>query len=299
MIPETPFTLVNIDGLIVPADQARVSVFDRGFLFGDSVYEVLRTVDGHPSFWAQHLSRLRASAEHLAFDLQTTDAALRAQVQDTLDAMPPSTAKERYIRLIVTRGKGDLTLTPTMETPPTRIVIVRALPELPRELLEQGCVLSTYRVGHPDLTGQDPRAKSGDRRLAVLAESHARASGAYEALRVDASGQVLEGASSTFFCVLDGRIITPPLGVGILAGITRAAVLELCRSEHLPVAEQALFMGDLRRASEAFITGTVRGLLPVKQIDDLVYAAPGPKTRLVSELFALRRASQSMDSGVR
>lgn len=273
--------VVNVDGLVLAGPEARISVFDRGFLFGDSVYEVLRTVNGRPLFWDEHLARLFTSAEYLGMDLETSPEALRRQVEDTLAAVP---AAEKYIRLIVTRGLGDLSLSGP-HGPPTHLVIARPLPVLDPRLYEQGCALATWQLPMGDATGLDPRAKSGDRRLAVLAESAAKAAGAYEALRVDPAGRVLEGASSTFFLVRDGALVTPPLAAGILAGITRGKVLELAAALGLPAREEAVPVEALANAEEAFITSTVRGIVPVSRIDVHVFGEPGPVTQRVMAAY--------------
>ena len=274
--------VVNLNGLLVAGSEARISVFDRGFLFGDSVYEVLRTVRGRPLFWREHMARLVTSAEFLGLDLGATPETLRRRVEDTLIAVPST---EKYIRLIVTRGEGDLSMTGP-HGPPTCVVIVRPLSLLAPSFYAEGCALATFRLPVLDAGGLDPRAKTGDKRLGVLAETAARAAGAYEGLRIAADGRVLEGASSTFFLVREGVVVTPALGAGILAGITRAKVLEVAAGLGLAVCEQTLSLEALADADEAFITSTVRGLVPVNRIDARGFGPPGPVTRRLMAAYA-------------
>lgn len=266
---------VSIDGVVTPGAQASVSVFDRGFLYGDSIYEVLRTVGGRPLFWEDHLARLRRSATFLHLPL-THDDQLTAETGAVLDRVEWG---ESYIRIIVTRGVGDLTLDPTHSGPPTRVVIVQPLPRVPEHYRREGCALCTFRTGRRDEGGLDPRAKSGNRLLAVLAQAQAHAAGAYEALTIDPLGRILEGATSTFFLVEGNVLRTPPLAVGILEGITRAKILNLARERGIPVREEDLHLDDLSRATEAFITSSVRGVVPAQRIDDRVFGSPGPVTR--------------------
>lgn len=285
--------LVNLNGRLVPGPEARISVFDRGFLFGDSVYEVLRTLKGRPLFWAEHVARLQASAGYLGLDVGGTPEQLRARVDETLAAVP---ADEKYLRVIVTRGEGDLSLTGA-HGPATWVIIARPLTLLPESVYREGCALQTFRLPATDASGLDPRAKTGDKRLGVLAETAARQAGAYEGLRVAPDGRVLEGASSTFFWVRDGVVYTPPLGAGILAGITRAQVLRVVAETGMPFAEADLQVTELPDAAEAFITSTVRGVVPVNRIDTHLYGPPGPVTQAVRAAYAeaMSRSVASVD----
>ena len=259
-------SVVSIDGVV--CDDPRISVFDRGFLFGDSVYEVLRTVGGAPLFWDEHADRLRRSAELIRLPLGVDTDTLRA---DTETALAASGEGERYIRVVVTRGVGGLGME-LAELQSCRVIIVAPLPpRLPR------CTLRTVATGRSDEGGVSPQAKSGNRLHSVLALADARRQGADEALLVDPLGRILEGASSTFFCVRDGGLLTPPLDVGILPGITRGKVMGL----GVPVEERSLTLDDLAAADEAFITSSVRGVVPVAAIDGRAFEPPGPVTARV------------------
>lgn len=269
-------TWVSIDGHVTPGAEARISVFDRGFLYGDSVYEVLRTIRRRPLFWGDHVERLRRSAALLHIHLDFTDDALRGELDATLARVAEG---ESYLRVIITRGTGSISLDPATAGSPTRVIIAQPLALPPRDLLEQGCALAVVPTGRCDEGGLDPRAKTGNRLLAVLAAARAHQVGAYEALHVDPLGRVLEGATSTFFLVRDGALLTPPLAVGILEGITRRKILELARDLGLDVQETSIHLGELAAAQEAFITSSTRGIVPVRRVDDRVFGPPGPVTR--------------------
>lgn len=264
--------MVSIDGVV--KDDPRISVFDRGFLFGDSVYEVLRTVNGRPLFWGEHADRLWRSAELVKLPLGVDRDTLRAETERTLAA---AEGGEHYIRIVVTRGAGGLGLE-LGEMTPCRVIIVAPLPTGNEALRARGCVLRTVRTGRSDEGGVSPQAKSGNKLAAVLALDEVRRQGADEALLVDPLGRVLEGASSTFFCVVDGAVLTPSLDVGILPGITRAKVIELATRLGLTVREAAVHTSDLDAAEEAFITSSVRGLLPIRGLDDRTLEVTGPVT---------------------
>lgn len=283
---------------LLPAAEARISLFDRGFLFGDQIYEVLRTFRGAPLFFAEHAARLRASAGYLDLALDVADDQLLRWVRQAVAAVVAVRPGECQVRLLATRGEGDLSLTGA-HGPPTWAIVARPLPLLPPALSADGCALATYPLPAHDTGAPDPRAKTGDKRLGILAETAARAAGAHEALRIRADGEVLEGATSTFFLVAGGEIRTPPLDVGILAGITREKALAAAREAGLPCREVRLHLHDLWTCDEAFITSTGRGILPVARIDGRPVGAgtphagrPGPVVaRLAAEYERLMERS--------
>lgn len=267
---------IAIDGQVMPAAAARVSALDRGFLFADSVYEVTRTVNGRPLFWADHMARLWRSAEYVRLALPFGPEQLRADVDAVLAAADHD---ESYLRIVVTRGVGDLSMALRDFGPPTRVVYAAPLPAQDPALKRDGVVLHSFVAADAEV---DPRAKLGDRRSAVLSGARARSAGAYEALRCDADGQILEGTTSTFFWVRQGRVETPPLAAGVLAGITRAKILAVAAEQGVPLVEARLDLADLPAATEAFITSSTRGVIPVRRIDDHQMAAPGRLTARLS-----------------
>jgi branched-chain amino acid aminotransferase len=278
---------VWIDGAPVDAAEAKVPVFDRGFLYGDSVYEVLRTFSGKPFGLAPHLDRLERSAAALDMALPAR-AEIERAVHDTLAAAGEPDA---YIRIMVTRGAGDLGLDPSLADRPRLIIIVRPvhLPD-PKQYAEgvEVAVVGRSRTAAPGQPGAlDPQVKSGNYLVSVLALAEARRLGAYEAILTDSVGRITEGGSSNFFLVRGTRICTPPVSAGLLEGITRGTVIAAARQSGLAVDELPLWPVDLQRADEAFLTSSVRGILPIVRVDGhaLGDGKPGPVTRKVMSLY--------------
>jgi branched-chain amino acid aminotransferase len=278
---------VWIDGAPVDADLARVPVFDRGFLYGDSVYEVLRTFAGRPFGLREHLERLERSAAGLEMTIPSR-ADIERALAETLEA---AAEPDAYIRIIVTRGAGEIGLDPAMADRPRLIIIVRPVHLPAPALYEQGvevAIVGRSRTS-PAAPGAsvDPSVKSGNYLVSVLALAEARRRGAYEAILCDSVGRITEGGSSNFFVVRGGRAATPPLSVGLLEGITRRVVIELCRGAQIPVDEVPLWPVDLRNGDEAFITSSVRGVLPATRVEGhpIGSGQPGPVTRRVMALY--------------
>ncbi|MFN3196933.1 MAG: aminotransferase class IV [Bradymonadia bacterium] len=278
-IPTRDPVLVSINGQITGPEEATISVFDRGFLHGDSVYEVMRTHHGRPLFWYAHRERLVASAQRMGMILGSLVNTIYTNMHGLLEGV---TWGESYVRIVITRGEGPLSLDPKTAYPPNRVIFAKPMPRVPQKLLEIGCILTSFQTHRRDLGeegNRDPKVKSGDRTLAVKGARMARDTGAYESLRVDTLGRVLEGGTSTFFGVKDGQLITPDLSVGILDGITRRKVIEAARTVGVEVITPTIYRHDLEALDEVFITSSVRGIVPVRNIDGLIYEAPGPITQ--------------------
>ena len=272
---------VNLNGLVTAGAEARVSIFDRGFLFGDSVYEVMRTVDNNPLFWEEHLERLWRSASLLQIPMHTLDP--EQLWEETQAVLQRADWGESYLRLIITRGLGTLKVDHLGFAQPSRVIIAQPLSKLPQQLYEQGCRLKSFRTTEG---GIDPRIKSSNKLRAVMAVAEAKAAGADEALRLDPQNQVLEGATSTLFMVRDAVLWTPPLQAGILEGITRAKIIQLAQSMKLPIYERSFDLQTLLGAEEVFICSSIRGLWPVCCVDQHQFKAPGPLTQLLSEAYS-------------
>ncbi len=281
-----------IDGRPVPAAEARVPVLDRGFLYGDSVYEVTRTVGQKPLFYELHRARLASSAAGIGLTLPR-QAEIDAAVSDTIqaaavaDSAPDSTrppvegGRDFYLRIIVTRGGGELDLDPAAADAPRLLVLVKPLAMPNPQLYREGASLATVSQRRNAPGHVPPEVKSGNYLSSVLALSAARRRGAYEALMLDLHGQLCEGASSNFFAVIGGRLCTPPRSAGILAGITRGVLLKLASGHGIPVSEEPLSLVDALAAEEAMITSSIRGVMPVTTIDKhpIGSGRPGPITR--------------------
>jgi branched-chain amino acid aminotransferase len=276
--------VVAIDGSLSPPEGAKVSVYDRGFLYGDAVFEVLRTYGGVPFALGEHLARLGRSADRVAIALPVDQAALRGEVERAVAAAGND---ESYVRIVVTRGSGPLSLDPDTAGTPLRVILVEPVTAPPRELYARGIVAVTVRTRRVVDDTAAAGAKVSNYLPNLLALRQAKAQGGGEALVVDALGHVVEGASSNVFVVAGGRLATPPESAGILAGITRAYVLGAAGRLGIGVDERALRPEDLYGAEEVFITSSIREVLPVVRVDQATIGtgAPGPVTRALHRAF--------------
>jgi branched-chain amino acid aminotransferase len=266
---------VMIDGELRPPGAWQVSVFDRGFLYGDSVFETLRTYRGVPFELAVHLDRLARSAALVFIDLPVPRATLEAEVLATIDA---AQNPESYARVMVTRGQGTMGLDPALAAQPSRVIIVQPLSTPPDRFYADGVAAITYRTQRQVDATSAVGAKVGNYLVSVLALREASRVGAVEALIVDARGALLEGATSNVFLVEKGRLITPDVSAGILAGVTRAHLLEVAHSLGVAVELRAPSVTDAYAADELFISSSIRELMPVVRLDDRVIGGgkPGP-----------------------
>ncbi len=269
--------LASIDGRVVPADEARVSVLDTGFTFGDGVYETLRTYGGRPFEYGRHLRRLRASAERLGIRLAVDDGELRRRLDELLLR---AGNRESFVRLIVTRGVGDCSYHFERVQGPTVVLFVRAHETPSEDTYTQGLdvALASVRRNHPQAL--DPAIKAINLLNNVLAVREAQARGASEALLLNQQGELAEGASSNVFVVRGGRVSTPPLSAGILAGITRDVVIEVAPGAGHAVCAETLTLRDLQSADEAFITSSLKEVAPIRRLDGqpIGDGRPGPVT---------------------
>jgi len=279
--------VVAVDGALRTPEHATVSVYDRGFLYGDAVFEVLRTYGGRPFAIDEHLARLRRSAERVFIVVPVDDATLGREVEAALAAARGDASRESYVRIVVTRGSGPLSLDPDTATHPLRVIFVEPVVPPAREAYLHGVVLATVSTRRAADDTAASGAKVTNYLANLLALRDARARGAQEALVVDARGYVVEGASSNVFVVAAGRVATPPESAGILAGITRAHILRAARDLGVPVAERDVSPDDVYGADEVFITSSIRELMPVIRVDDRTIGpgVPGPIARALHRRF--------------
>lgn len=279
----------SVDGHIVPADEARVSVLDNGFTFGDGVYETLRTYAGRPFRLDRHLERLRGSAARLGIALALGDGELRRRLEALLAR---AANPESYIRLIVTRGVGDISYNFDRVKGPTVVMAVKPFPAYPEHHFRDGvdAIVSSIRRNHPQAL--DPAIKSCNLLNNILAVREAQARGVGEAILLNQKGDVAEGASTNVFAVRAGALVTPPLDAGILAGITRDVVIEMGRRRGLDVREERLALSALLGADEAFLTSTTRELAPIRSVDGRPIGSgrPGPTTLALLSAFRAEAA---------
>ena len=277
---------IHIGGRVCAPQEAAVPVFDRGFLFGDSVYETVGTNHGRVVFFDDHLDRLARSAERTYLRLPPRDQIVQA-VWETLAA---AENPESRIRIMVTRGDGTGDLDPAAAGQPRLVVIVQPLGGPSPEVLERGAEVEIVSVTRNSPRAIDPAIKSGNYLNNVLAmgEARRRRPSAHEAILCAANGGVAEGATSNVFAVVAGQVHTPALEVGILEGVTRGKVLALARTNGIPCYEVPFMSPDeLRQADEVFLTSSVRGVLPVTRVDGqaLGDGKPGAVTRRLMVLY--------------
>jgi branched-chain amino acid aminotransferase len=277
-------SFASINGSITPAAEARVSVLDNGFTFGDAVYETLRTYGGRPFELGRHLRRLRASAGRLGFAIPADDAELERRLADLLER---AGNPESYIRMIVSRGVGDISYNFERVSAPTVVLVVKPLEPCPASLFERGLDVAVVSVRRNSPHALDPAIKSCNLLNNVLAVREAQGRKADEAILLNERGEVAEGASTNVFVVKGGALRTPPLAAGILAGITREVLLGLFAEMKVAVDDRPLPLAELLSADEAFLTGTVREVMPIRSIDGQPVGSggPGAVTRRVMEAF--------------
>jgi branched-chain amino acid aminotransferase len=284
-------TLVSLDGKIVSSEDARVSVFDRGFLYGDSVFEALRTYGGVPFALREHLERLARSAERALITMPVSLDVFRAEIGAVLAA---AKNQESYVRLLVTRGRGSaLGLDPTLAHKPLRVVIVMEHQPLSNAMYERGVGVVTYRTQRVADSTPASGAKLSNYMVAVLAMDEARRSGAEEAIVLDAEGRVVEGTTSNVFLVKNGVLVTPPEESGILMGITREKILMLARRAGIVVEERSFLPKELVAADEAFISSSIREIAPVVTVDGKPVAKGKPGAMTLKLLALLRELAAS------
>ena len=283
---------VYIDGAICAPEQATISVFDRGFLYGDSIYEVMRTSGGRPVDRDAHLDRLERSAAAIVLPPPDRER-ISAAVEETLRAAHND---ESYVRIVVTRGSGEIGLDTALADRPRVIVIVRPLVLPPPEAYTRGIGLRMVQVQRTSRRAVDPGVKSGNYLNNILALHEARQAGADEAIMCDAQGRVAEGSTCNVFVVRGDGVSTPDLDIGLLAGITRHRVIELARADGIEVHEGTLTPDDVRGADEVFITSSLRGVVPVAQVDGAALARPmvGPVTGRIMKLYERYLADQAV-----
>ena len=285
---------VNVNGDINDAKSAVVSVFDHGLLFGDGVYETLRTYNRRVFLVHRHLARLRASAEALGIPIAITDAEFIARIDATIQKVV--TQKEHYIRILHTRGIGDLSYDPAACAEPTTIIIVKPHLENPLDLVASGISIILSSILRNHRLSINPKIKSNNLLNNVLAMQEAIRAGAHEALMKNQRGEISECAQSNFFLVRDGRVLTPSLESGLLEGVTRNFIFELGKEVGISIRETVLNDNDLAKAEEMFITSTTREILPVTKIDNRSIGSNGPGQLTMALARAFRKKVTELSS---
>jgi branched-chain amino acid aminotransferase len=288
--------IVNVNGRVSDQKDAVVSVFDHGFLYGEGVYEVLRTYNGQPFLFDRHMRRLRSSAGMLALAVPLTDAEIDQRCRDAMKeaGLRGGPSHEAYIRILVTRGIGELSYDLSACPDPTFVVIVKPHVDPPAEVYTKGVRVALVPVvrNHPESVS--PAIKSNNLLNNALAMQEAFRRGAFEGIMRNYRGELAEGTQSNLFIVKNGAALTPPIDAGLLPGITRGYLFEVGAEIGILVREQVLKDADLFGADECFLTSSIRELAPVAQVDDrpIGSATPGPVTKALLEAF--RRKARAL-----
>jgi branched-chain amino acid aminotransferase len=263
-----PNLKIWLDGELVPTAAAKLSVFEHGLLYGDGAFEGIRSYNGRIFAQQAHIDRLFASCRALLIDVPWSHADVAAALHDTLASNDLRAAdRDAYIRLVITRGAGQLGMSPKRAGRPSMFVIATPLGIYRREVYEQGmrAIVSSFTRNHPNAL--PPRIKSLNYLNNILAKIEAHQAGVDEAIMLNHQGFVAEATADNVFVVRDGQLQTPPTSAGILEGITRACVMRLARTAGLDVIEKNLERMDLYTAGEAFLTGTAAELVPLVELD--------------------------------
>jgi branched-chain amino acid aminotransferase len=276
--------LVYLNGHFVPREDANVSVYDHGFLYGDGIYETMRAYGGRIFLLTRHLSRLKRSADALALSLPLPVETIGEALKESLTV---NKLREAYVRIQVSRGTGEIGLDPALCPAPSLVIMVKPFKDYPAELFENGVAVAVVatRRNHP--LALDPAIKSTNFLNNILAKIESLKAGAYEGIMLNWKGYVAEGTISNIFSVKKGVLHTPHLDTGILDGITRDLVLFLAKKNGIRTRETMLRPSDLYRADECFITNTTIEVMPVTSVDGKIVGSgiPGPVTRTLINAY--------------
>ncbi|OGW93054.1 MAG: branched-chain-amino-acid transaminase [Omnitrophica bacterium RIFCSPLOWO2_12_FULL_45_13] len=278
--------LVYLNGKLVDKEKATISVFDHGLLYGDGVFEGIRCYDRLIFKLNEHIDRLYRSADAIELKMPMTKADMIKAVIETLKA---NALQDAYIRLVVTRGQGDLGLDPRKCKTPTVFIITDKISLYPKEFYQKGLEIITAKTKRNLAAALDPRIKSLNYLNNILAKIDAIKSGVEEAIMLTYNDYVAECTGDNIFIVRDGRLMTPPTDVGALEGITRNAVIGLAKKIGMPFREKMLKLEEVYSADEVFLTGTAAEIIPVTKIDKrrIGDGKPGETTPRLMEEFKI------------
>ena len=281
---------VFINGTLYNKEDAKVSVYDHGFLYGDGVFEGMRSYGSSVFRMKEHLDRLWESAEKIQLEIPMSKEQMADSVNATLAA---NEIEDGYIRLVVSRGEGTLGLDPNKCPTPNIIIITDLITLYPDEFYQNGLEIITAKTirNHPGAL--DPRIKSLNYLNNILAKIEGLAAGCVETLMLNHQGEVAECTGDNIFIVQDGRLLTPPVEAGVLEGITRGAVMELAAEDGVEVVETTMTLEDVYAAEEVFLTGSAAEIVPVIKVDgnQIGNGTPGFLTRRIADLYSQLRTS--------
>ncbi len=275
---------IHIDGQLLDKEDAKISVFDHGLLYGDGVFEGIRIYHGHVFRLTEHLERLYESARSICMEIPISLAEMEKAALETVAA---NNLRDGYIRLVVTRGVGSLGLNPFQCPRPGIIIIADSIALYHPEKYEKGLNLITCATRRPTPAALSPQVKSLNYLNNVMAKIEAIQAGCEEGIMLNEQGYVAECTGDNVFIVKRGAVFTPPISAGGLDGITRQAVIELLGKLGLSCQEKMLTRHDLFTADECFLTGTAAEVIPAVQLDRRLIGSgkPGPVTARVVDAF--------------
>jgi branched-chain amino acid aminotransferase len=285
---------IYVNGRITGQDEAVVPVLDHGFLYGEGVYEVMRTYRQAPFLYGRHMERLRKSAAMINLTVPFTDDELMDRIGQTADVflkgVPAGT--EMYIRMLLTRGTGSISYELNSCPEPTLVIIIKPQMDPPAEAYDRGVKVILVPVVRNHPFSINPLIKSNNLLNNALASQEAYRHGGFEAIMRNYRGEISECSQSNLFIVKGGEVSTPPLEAGLLAGITRAFVLEIGRAIGMPICERTLNDADLFAADEMFLTSTTREMVPIVRVNEATIGSgsPGPVTKRLLAEFRRRVA---------
>ncbi len=260
----------NVNGLITPAQDAKISIFDRGFQYGDSVYEVTRTYQGVPFFLEEHFDRLENSARLARMKIAQTRKFLTDEIKRTVKESGAIKGEDVFIRYTITRGTGPLDLDPATSPQTSYVILVKEMPPWNPDFYKTGMVLAIPNTVRNSPKALDPNIKSGNYLNNILCVAEAKELGGDDALILSLDGKLTEASNSNVVFVMNGEIRTPKhepnTNTGNLRGLTRTLVSELANRASMKYSEQALFSSDIEKASECFVTSATREVMPVQAI---------------------------------
>lgn len=257
-------SIVYINGEFVDSDKAVVSVFDHGYLYGDGIFEGIRAYNGTVFKLKEHLKRLYSMSKALLLDIPITIEEMEEKVCETVKR---NNLRDAYIRLVVSRGKGDLGLDPYKCDKPTIVIIADKIALYPEETYEKGLKIITSTYRRNSIQTLDPQIKSLNYLNNILAKIEAVKAGYSEALLLNLEGYVVECTGDNIFIVSNGTLFTPPSAAGALGGITRATVIDIAKKLNIPFEEKNISLFNVYTADECFLTGTAAEAIPVTEVD--------------------------------
>lgn len=288
--------MANVDGVITPAKEAKISIFDRGFQYGDSVYEVTRTYEGVPFFLAEHFDRLENSARLARMKISQTREFLTEEIKRTVKEASPAKGEDVFIRYTITRGLGPLDLDPATAPKTSYVILVKEIPPWNQEFYRTGMTLAIPETVRNSPRALDPNIKSGNYLNNILCAAEAKELGGDDALILSLDGKLTEATNSNVAFVVNGAVRTPKheprTNTGNLRGITRTLVGQLCDRAGLAYEEAPMFPDEIPKATECFVSSATREVMPVKAVilpgGKRVELAPGggPVTKKIQTAYA-------------